>query len=248
MFRYVGLAALVLGAFGWGFSAGAYDLFPYPQARAAKLALIGPTATANAEYQLSEIPAISAERYKRLETKADIVMAGDSITASGRWAELFPNASVLNRGVPGDRVGGLLARVDDILKAEPDKVFVMIGMNDIAARNTNPQILERYAALLDALSQGGAQVFVQSVISCRDTQYNSCDDTMRAQVADLNSALAKMAAVKGATFIDLDSTISDANGVLERYSIDGIHPGSAGFEVWREMIAPMVMAGKEQST
>lgn len=240
MFRYAGLVALVLGAFGWGFSAGAYDLFPYPQARAAKAALFGTPEAANAEYQLSDVPTISAERYSALDTKAEIVMAGDSITASGRWNELFPEASIVNRGVPGDRVGGLLARVDDILKAEPTKVFVMIGINDVAARNTNAQIMERYESLVDRLSGGGAQVFIQSVITCRDAQYSPCDEAMRAQVGELNAALAEMAESKGAEFIDLDTRFSDKNGVLERYSIDGIHPGSAGFEEWRTMIAPHI--------
>ncbi|MDJ0641204.1 MAG: GDSL-type esterase/lipase family protein [Erythrobacter sp.] len=240
MLRYAGLAALVLGAFGWGFSAGAYDLFPYPQARAAKAALFGSPDTANAEYMLSDVPAISAERYSALGTKAQIVMAGDSITASGRWNELFPEASIINRGVPGDRVGGLLARVDDILKAEPSKVFVMVGINDVAARNTNAQILERYEALVDRLSEGGAQVFVQSVITCRDTQYSPCDEAMRSQIGELNTALAELAESKGARFVDIDSRFSDANGVLESFSIDGIHPGSAGFEEWRAMIAPHV--------
>ncbi|MEL6529904.1 MAG: GDSL-type esterase/lipase family protein [Pseudomonadota bacterium] len=238
MLRYAGLVALVLGAFGWGFSAGAYDLFPYPQARAAKAALFGAPERANNDYRLSDVPAISAERYSTLETKAQIVMAGDSITASGRWDELFPEASIINRGVPGDRVGGLLARVDDILKAQPAKVFVMIGINDVAARNTNGQILERYDALVDRLSEDGAQVFVQSVITCRDTQYNTCNEAMRTQVGELNAALAGMAESKSATFIDLDGRFSDENGVLERLSIDGIHPGSAGFEEWRAAIAP----------
>ncbi|MEM8724174.1 MAG: GDSL-type esterase/lipase family protein [Pseudomonadota bacterium] len=240
MFRTIGLAALVLAAFGWGFSAGAYDLFPYPQARAAKAALFGAPETANAEYQLSDVPAISAERYSSLDTKAEIVMAGDSITASGRWNELFPGASIINRGVPGDRVGGLLARVDDILKAQPAKVFVMVGINDVAARNTNAQILERYDALVDRLSEGGTQVFVQSVITCRETQYNTCDEAMRTQIGELNAALAGLTESKGATFIDLDARFSDENGVLERVSMDGIHPGSAGFEEWRAMIAPHI--------
>ncbi len=240
MFRYAGLVALVLGAFGWGFSAGAYDLVPYPQARAAKAALLGAPEIANAEYRLSDVPTISAERYSALDTKAEIVMAGDSITASGRWHELFPEASIINRGVPGDRVGGMLARVDDILKAQPTKVFVMIGINDVAARNTNAQILERYEALVDRLSDGGTQVFIQSVITCRDTQYSPCDDAMRAQISELNAALAGLAESKNATFIDLDARFSDANGVLERYSIDGIHPGSAGFQEWRAMIAPHI--------
>ncbi len=240
MFRYAGLVALVLGAFGWGFSAGAYDLFPYPQARAAKAAIFGAPELANTEYRLSDVPTISAERYSMLDTEAEIVMAGDSITASGRWDELFPEVSIINRGVPGDRVGGLLARVDDILKARPTKVFVMIGINDVAARNTNAQIIERYEALVDRLTEGGAQVFIQSVITCRDTQYSPCDDAMRGQVGELNAALEEMAESKGATFIDLDARFSDDQGVLERYSIDGIHPGSAGFEEWRAMIAPYI--------
>ena len=240
MLRFIAFVACVLAAFGWGLAAGAYDWFPYPQLRAAKIAVLGEEPRANSTYEMSDVPGISAERYETLATKARIVMAGDSITASGRWDELFPDASIINRGVPGDMVGGLLERADTILRAEPEKVFVMVGINDVAAGNTNAQILDRYGKLIEALQTGGAEVFVQAVITCRETQFNTCNGEMRAQIGNLNSALRDLAGARNAQFIDLDSAFSNEKGVLDRLSIDGIHPSSAGFEVWRRMIEPYV--------
>ncbi|QUL37341.1 GDSL-type esterase/lipase family protein [Erythrobacter sp. JK5] len=240
MARWIGLAALVCAAFGWGLAAGAYDLFPYPQLRAAKQGVFGPEEPGARPYSMTEIPVISAERYAALETRAEIVMAGDSITASGRWDELFPEVSIVNRGVNGDLVGGLERRTDAILRAEPKAVFVMIGINDIAAGNTNAQIVERYRRIVDALKSGGAQVFVQSVLPCRDHPLGSCTRAMRDQAFALNRELESMAAQSEVGYIDLAASMADTNGFLARYSLDGVHPGSAGFAHWRGLLAPYI--------
>ena len=241
MLRVTALAALLAIAFVWGFAAGAYDVFPYPQARAVKAALLGDEPVANAQYKMSKVPSVSAERYSLLETKAEIVMVGDSITASGRWDELFPEASIINRGVPGDIIGGLELRTDGILNAEPGKVFIMIGINDVAARNTNAQILSRYKRVVKELQSGGATVFVQAVIPCRDSPYGPCDETMRMQTKALNPMLQDLARELGAEYIAVDDALADDGGFMEKFSIDGIHPNAAGFAAWAKLIEPNVL-------
>lgn len=242
MIRWIGLAALLIAAFGWGLAAGAYDVFPYPQLRAAKGAIFGAEAKRGNDYSMTEVPVISAERYETLKTRADIAMVGDSITASGRWDELFPGASIINRGVNGDVVGGVEKRAATILRAAPKTVFLMIGINDIVAGNTNAQIVERYRAALDNLGGDGATIYVQSVIPCRDFRLGPCNAKVRAQAFALNPQLEQLALEGGAQFIDLAAEMADEDGFLPQYSIDGVHPGSAGFEKWREIIAPHVEA------
>jgi N-acetylglucosamine-6-sulfatase len=65
-----------------------------------------------------------------------IVFAGDSITASGNWAEAINFAEVKNFAVPGGSTDGLLAAIPEIVASSPDLISVLIGTNDFG----NPEI------------------------------------------------------------------------------------------------------------
>ena len=65
-----------------------------------------------------------------------IVFAGDSITASGNWAEVINFAEVKNFAVPGGSTDGLLAAIPEIIASSPDLISVLIGTNDFG----NPEI------------------------------------------------------------------------------------------------------------
>ena len=65
-----------------------------------------------------------------------IVFAGDSITASGNWADAIDFAEVENVAVPGGSTDGLLAAIPEIAAANPDLISVLIGTNDFG----NPEI------------------------------------------------------------------------------------------------------------
>ncbi len=65
------------------------------------------------------------------------VFFGDSLTWGGyggnyvdEIARLCPQHEIVNAGVGGDTVVNLLERADDVIKMEPDGVFVMVGGND----------------------------------------------------------------------------------------------------------------------
>ena len=47
------------------------------------------------------------------------VMLGNSLTERGAWAEYFPEAHVINRGIGGDCVAGMAARLDSIVAGRP---------------------------------------------------------------------------------------------------------------------------------
>lgn len=70
-----------------------------------------------------------------------IVFLGDSLTwggIGGRYLDevkrRLPNAEIVNAGVAGNTVHNLLARVEsDVLPAQPDRAFVMVGGNEAIA-------------------------------------------------------------------------------------------------------------------
>jgi N-acetylglucosamine-6-sulfatase len=65
-----------------------------------------------------------------------IVFAGDSITASGNWAEAINFAEVENFAVPGGSTDGLLDAIPEIVGSNPDLISILIGTNDFG----NPEI------------------------------------------------------------------------------------------------------------
>ncbi|HEX8110452.1 MAG TPA: GDSL-type esterase/lipase family protein, partial [Kofleriaceae bacterium] len=72
-------------------------------------------------------------------TRRDVVVVGDSLTECGEWWELL-DRPVANRGVAGDTVAAVRARLDDIVAMDPRVVVVGIGVNDLLA-GASPEAL-----------------------------------------------------------------------------------------------------------
>src|SRR5271168_161103 len=76
---------------------------------------------------LAELPKTRLDFQKEMEaryrkfpnTGAEIAFVGDSLVADGPWAEFF--SEIHNRGIGGDRVSGVLGRLDEITEGQPRK-------------------------------------------------------------------------------------------------------------------------------
>lgn len=242
------IAILCVAAFAWGWAAGSRHVFPHAQVQAVK-AMLAP-APAEPLPMYTNPNAVRAGKMDAwLQTRADIVMVGDSITAPGRWDEMFPGASIANRGISGDTVTGLLERAPAIAAMRPRAIFVLIGINDIAGGNDNARIIDRYGRALEILASTGARIVIQSTLQCSSAD---CTPAIRAQVDTLNTALKRIAAGHGWRFVDLNTRFSDANGLKPAYTYDGVHLNGAGYQLWRGMIGGEIAAfqsspsGREQ--
>ena len=84
------------------------------------------------------------------QTKGDIIFLGNSITDGGEWTEMFNDLKVKNRGISGDISAGVLNRLDEVYQRFPDKVFLLIGINDLA-RNISPDSIVKNILWINAL-------------------------------------------------------------------------------------------------
>src|SRR5690554_2772538 len=95
-----------------------------------------------------------------------IAFAGDSLVQEGSWAEWLGDHQVLNFGVSGDTTDDLLARIDDIIAAEPDEVLLLIGTNDLGLRRSVEHLVRNIETLLVELRQALplSRVLVHSIL------------------------------------------------------------------------------------
>ncbi len=176
------------------------------------------------------------EFFQNLPVKKDaIVFLGNSITEAGRWQEMDPDRIILNRGIGGDNTFGLLARAKTIIDLRPRKLFIMIGINDMARRIPIDIVMRNYRKLITAFKSAipQTQVYVQSVLPV-DTKLSKGNyQTANPLVIELNKELQKMAKELQVTYVDLHPVFADANGELKtEFSKDGVHLYDRAYMAW----------------
>jgi lysophospholipase L1-like esterase len=187
--------------------------------------------------------AVKAYYYHRKEhfeslpdTEGEIIFLGNSITDNAEWWELFENSHVKNRGIGGDDTDGVLERLDEVTSSRPDKIFLMIGTNDLAYLKGVDQVLANYVKILDRIEKEtpSTTIYIQSVLPTDDALH-----TLRknSDIRRINMALKEMAGERGHTYVDLYTPFADKEGKLNPdYSIDGLHVNGAGYLLWKKLI------------
>ena len=95
-----------------------------------------------------------------------IIFLGNSITEIGPWAKLTGDTTVVNRGIGGDITYGVLKRLNDVIVRQPDKVFLLIGINDIGKDIPDAVIADNIRKIVAAILQGSpsTKIYVQSLL------------------------------------------------------------------------------------
>lgn len=166
--------------------------------------------------------------------KADIVFVGDSITARGEWQEFFPEQVVLNRGIDSDVTEGVRNRLSVIIETQPEKIFLMIGINDLKQGISSETTLEYYEQILEQLSSSlpDCEIYVQSILPVSSSTGISNRD-----VQDLNVSIQKLAEECNITYIDLYSFLVDEHNDLPKaYSADGVHMTGDAYKIWIDVL------------
>lgn len=173
-----------------------------------------------------------------------IVFIGNSITDGGNWAELFNDLRVKNRGISSDVTAGVMARLDSILAAAPDKIFLMIGINDLSRDVELTEIVANYESIIKRVKEETptTRLYLQSVLPVNPSFGYFPDHTNKTrEVSQLNWHLRRLARLHGAIYVDLWSNFLDVEGYLDStYTNDGLHLTGAGYLLWRDTIREQV--------
>lgn len=178
------------------------------------------------------------------QTPGDIIFLGNSITDGSEWNELFADGKLKNRGISGDNTAGVIHRMDEIAVRKPAKVFLMIGVNDLA-RNIKPDsVLKNMLIIVDYLRQQtpATKVFVHSILPVNNVYGKFQGHTGKAkEISEVNAGLQAKATSKGYTYINLHTLFSDPGGKLNAsLSNDGLHLKGEAYLLWKHLIYPYV--------
>lgn len=179
------------------------------------------------------------KEYEPRGETADLVFFGDSLTYRGDWQALSQTLKIANRGIDGDRIAGLEARLDQVVALRPRKLFLLVGINDLSERAPR-EVCADYAGLLDRLQQAmpETRIYVQSLLPVRTDIRTLPDNRLLEQV---NRSIRQMAEERGLEYIDLFFPMLDQSSwqLAYDYQLDGLHLSKEGYAVWQERVLPL---------
>lgn len=171
-------------------------------------------------------PLSATQTTRRLLCLGDSLTAGLGLDEDQAWPALLqarldrdlPGWTVINAGASGDTSADALARLDWLLKDEPDAVFVCLGGND-GLRGLPPGLIRaNLDAILKRLKGSGAKV----VLSGMDLPSNLGP----AYRAEFKALFPRAARAAGCTFMPF--MLEGVAGVESLNQSDGMHPNAAG--------------------
>ena len=167
-------------------------------------------------------------------TKPVIAMLGDSITRGTDWNMLLNRTDVVNRGIDGDTVPGFLERLEPVIRSRPEICFVMGGINDIARGYGVDGIFQDYVSVLKKLIDAGIKPVVQSTLRVGSDFFESAE--INQKIDELNQKLKNYCRESKIEFLDVNRTMSEDDGLISAYTIDGVHLSGEGYRAWADIL------------
>ena len=166
-----------------------------------------------------------------MNEKFTTMMLGDSITDEGLWDELLNNDTIQNRGISGDTTDGVLERLNPMGK-NIEKVFIMIGVNDIMRGKSVDEIYSNYLKIIQFFKEKKIKIHIQSTLyigESRKADFNP-------KVEELNKRLEKYTSENQITFINLNPIFAPNKVLKKEFTFDDLHLNGSAYKLWSQEI------------
>lgn len=172
------------------------------------------------------------------------ILLGDSLSL---WfpPDLLPtDKNWLNQGISGEVSFGLWRRLGLFDRTKPQRIYLMIGINDLIRGVDDRTLLQNYRKILRRLRRvhPQSQVIVQSILphGGEEVTWEGRDRLIAipiSRIQQLNQQLAVIAQEEEVKFLDLYPLFTNAQGHLRAdLTTDGLHLNRQGYLVWRSAI------------
>lgn len=170
-------------------------------------------------------------------TKNEIIFLGDSITDGCEWSEIFEDLRIKNRGIGGDTTDGVIDRLDEVVESYPSKIFLMIGVNDLAQGKTLDQVVINIKRIIQVIQEKTpkTKIYLEGILPVNpDFGLNKNHTNKTAEIISINNSLKQVAQASGKTYVDLYSLFrTEDNKLNPDYTNDGLHLTGKGYLLWK---------------
>ncbi|ATA89453.1 sialate O-acetylesterase [Capnocytophaga stomatis] len=175
-------------------------------------------------------------------TSKDIVFLGNSITNGCEWAELFGKKNIKNRGISGDISQGVYERLDNIVNGKPKKIFLLIGVNDIARKiplETTSQNIEKIVMKIQQVSPK-TKIYLQSVLPVNSDFKMFEAHQQPEKIHELNAEIRRICQKYKVAYVDLYShfIVPNTDKLKPELTNDGLHLMAEGYLLWKKIVLP----------
>lgn len=166
---------------------------------------------------------------------------GDSLT---EWFDLgkhFPDVRIINEGIAGDTSYGVLERLDSIMGIEADKIFLMIGINDVFNGFQKDDIIENQELIIEQILThiNGTELIVQSLLPVNESMLGS-PGYLNKVIRYINKELKAHCEARKLRYLDLYPAFLEGNEMKREYTTDGGHLSPAGYSHWAEKLQQLL--------
>lgn len=172
---------------------------------------------------------------RQMNSKADVVFFGDSLTYYGDFSLAFPDKIVCNLGLRGDTLLGMIDRVEQVQMLEPKQVFLMGGLNDVTSCDVQ-EFGYRYEVLVRSIIEHlkDVDLVIQSLLPVNDKDFLiSCDNHQIVACNDIISRIAEKLCLK---YIDLFTCYVQEEVMPKIITNDGLHLKPEAYLKWYDII------------
>lgn len=164
--------------------------------------------------------------------RGDVVLLGDSITQYGAWHRLLPDVAIVNQGIAGDTIDGLIDRIGSAYTSGARTAVVTIGTNNIVTGKLKADsFFAKWAGLIEDLRAHGLAVVVVSIPA-------TLSPIINAQIHAMNARLKAHCEARPCRYVDLNATLAPSGRIEGRSTLDGVHFTVAAYQAWAELLAP----------
>lgn len=160
-------------------------------------------------------------------------------------AEEMPGLQIINAGVNGETAADGLGRLDGLLQASPEILYVQFGLNDAAMGEPVDVYIENtHEIIRRSQARGVRRILVGSNHPVSPEEYFPGGETYRQAAHFFNAALREeFGKAKGAVrFVDVErmcESIGDIHEQVQMLQYDGDHLSPEGNRIYCRLLAPV---------
>lgn len=165
----------------------------------------------------------------------DIVFVGDSHTEYFPVYEYYTKKAVRNRGIGSNTTMQVIERLPAILQRKPAKLFLQIGINDLAFGYSPDSTLNNIMRITRMVDRSVTTLYISSLFPTRGR-----DSYLNDAVKEINRKLADYCIINNITFINVYPLLLQGSGLNNDLTNDDCHLNGKGYQIWKDEIEEYV--------